>query len=122
MDEQKWLSIGDELINSVKDQFPSHAVFSSTVDHLRHSYAANIYWKLGNDRARPNKPSRIIQVIISGEAIDDSQYDSRRDNMRERFVKYITSKNNQFNPEHDEPYGKSPPVEEWLVDNTVLNF
>lgn len=122
MDEQKWLSIGDELINSVKDQFPSHAEFSSIVNPLRHSFVANIHWKLGNDRARPNKSSRIMQVIISDEVIDDSQYDSCQVNVKERFVKYITSKNNQFNLEHDEQYGNSPPVEEWLVDNAVLNF
>lgn len=121
MDDQKWLSIGDELIKSVKDKFPLYAEISSIIDRDRRGYVARIHWRLGSDKERPNKSSRIILVIISGEAIDDSHYDSRRNEVHAKFEKFIDSKIKQFNPEHDESYNKLPPVDEWLVDNACIN-
>lgn len=122
MDETKWLSIGDKLVESVKEKFPSHAEYSSIIDHRRYGYLANIHWKLNNDKNRPNKPSRIILIVISGEAIEDSDYDKRHAVVQERFQKFINEKVKHFNPEHDEPYGKAPPIEEWIVDTGLLNF
>lgn len=122
MNQEKWKAIGDELLESIKDMFPPHAEFSSIVDHGRYSYLANIHWKLNNDNKRPNKPSRIILIVISGEALEDSDYNNRSNLVQERFKKFICDKVKHHNAEHDEPYGDAPPVEEWLVDTRLLNF
>jgi|GEM_PF-1252232 hypothetical protein len=122
MDQGKWKAIGDQLLESVKDRFPSHTEYGSTIDHGRYAYLANIHWKLNTDKNRPNKTSRIILIVISGEAIEDSDYDKRCNLVQERFKKFISEKMKYFNAEHGESYGKVPPVEEWYVDTGTLNF
>lgn len=121
MNNHQLLVIGDELIASVKELFPKHAEFNSQIDHSKHAYICSIYWKLNNDKDRPNKPSRIILVTISREAIEDSDYENRKQIIQERFKAVIAAKYKSFNPEHDIPRYQSPPTEEWLIENNSLN-
>ncbi len=121
MDQGKWKAIGDQLLDSIKDMFPLHAEYSSIIDHGRYGYLANIHWKLNNDINRPNKSSRIILIVILGEALEDSDYDHRSNLVQERFKRFISDKLKHHNAEHDEPYGKAPPIDEWIVDNICLN-
>jgi hypothetical protein len=120
MDEKEWLSVGNELIGCVKDQFPG-AHFNSRIDHSRYSFICNICWKLNTDRDRPNKLSKIISVIISGEAIEDSDYDNNKATIQKKFQDYIETKRKGFDPEHDEPYGQPPPMEEWVITSKHLH-
>jgi hypothetical protein len=71
-----------------------------------------IDWKLGNDPARPYKRSRLIRVIIPGEAIDDCADFKKAGS---RFRKIIEDKLSVFHPDHDTRKCGSPPKEEWIV-------
>lgn len=84
MDTQKWLSIGTELIGSVKNQFPSHADYEPRIDNG--NFVCRINWKLNNDINRPSKRSRIILVRISNEALEDADYDNNQAILHERFT------------------------------------
>lgn len=121
MNDCELLVIGDELITSVKELFPKHAEFNSWIDHSKWAYICNVCWKLNNDKNRPNKPSRIILVNIPREAIEDSNYENRKQILQERFKAIIQEKYKSFNPEHNIPRYQSPPTEEWLVNNNTLN-
>jgi len=120
MNNNQLLSIGDKLIASVKELFPKHAEFNSWVDHSRSAYVCNISWKLNNDVNRPNKPSRIILVIISREAIEDCNYENREQIIKEKFKDIIQKKYKSFDPDHDVSRYQSPPTEEWFVDSNIL--
>ena len=121
MNNQQLVSIGNELITSVKGIFPQNAEFECHYDSTRLAFVCTVYWKLNNDDRRPNKPSRIIVIVVSSESIEDSGYEKRKSIVHERFKTFIQAKYNQFTPNHDEPYGKPPPTEEWLIDNNLLN-
>jgi hypothetical protein len=122
MNDRQLLAISDELIAFVKELFPKHAEFNSWMDHSKWAYICNICWKLNSDKDRPNKPSRIILVIISREAIEDSNYENRKQIVQEKFKAIIQEKYKLFNADHDIPRYQSPPTEEWLVDSNSLNF
>ena len=80
-------------------------------------YAGNgvvlrIDWKLRGDPNRPNKRSRLIRVIIPGEAIDDCTDFKMAGS---RFKEIIQAKLSTFNPDHDTPKYSSPLIEQWFV-------
>jgi len=81
-------------------------------------FILRINWKLKNDRDRPNKPSRLIRVIISEEAIEDCNNFNKAGS---RFREVIENKLSTFNPEHDNPRDLGPPIEEWEISTFDLN-
>lgn len=121
MNDKELLAIGNELISSMNGIFPPEANFETFLDHSRLSFACSIYWKLGNDRNRPNKPSKIIIILISYEAIEDSNYQKRDREVQDKFRSFIDAKYKTFNPDHNEPREKSPPNEEWIVVSNILS-
>lgn len=77
-----------------------------------------IDWKLGNTPNRPNKRSRLIRVIISEEVIEDCE-DFKLAGTK--FFKVIQKKMASFDPEHDQPRGAAPPVENWTISTFDIN-
>jgi DNA-directed RNA polymerase subunit M/transcription elongation factor TFIIS len=78
-----------------------------------------IDWPLNTDQNRPNKRSRIINLIIAYEAIEDC----RDFNIAERNLKrFIQEKLIYFNPEHEHSKYMSQPVQEWVVTTSTLNL
>jgi hypothetical protein len=84
MDDEKIHAIGNELIDSIRDIFPKESKIESFMDGSRLSFVCSLYWKLGNDASRPNKPSKIILIIISYEAIEDSNYEQRQQVVKDK--------------------------------------
>ena len=121
MNDNQLLAISEELVDAIKESFPSHAEFNFWVDHLRDACIIRICWKLNNDKDRPNKFSRIILIVISREAIEDSDYKNRKQLVLEKFKSFIQENYKSFIPNHDAPRYQSPPTEEWLLDNKGLN-
>lgn len=112
--------IGRELINSVLHMFPPLAEEAPKTTMLNGDFHAIIYWKINNDPNRPNKPSCRIRIIIPHEAINDVHYEQNKDKVKIKFSKFIETKLQNFNPDHNEPVS-SPPIEEWLVESIYLN-
>jgi len=112
MNTQKILSIGSNLINTVKKIFPQHAEYELGGDS--NGFYCLIDWKLHNDKIRPNKRSRIIKIIISTEALDDYNDSSLQlqQSSQTNLYKHINSKYRKFNPDHNVPKGREAPVEE----------
>src|SRR5690606_24396629 len=101
MDKSEIIKIGDDLIESVKDIFPADAEYDSRFDGMRGGYVSRINWKLNNDETRPNKPARIILIIISEEAVDDSDYWNHRLDVQQKFYKEIKQRYVSFVPVHN---------------------
>lgn len=94
--------------------FPTKAEFryleNPPVNHI-----IRVSWFLENDKSRPNKRSRLIVIRIPYETIEDYPDESEEDRNRadNRFESFIRAKFKNFNPDHDEPKGKSPEPEIW---------
>ena len=112
MDEKQLLLIGKQLIDLVKDIFPSHAEFNNRCED--NSFISIIHWKLNNDQNRPNKRSRIIKIKISQESIEDGYYTPQQPY---KFQSLIKERYARFVPEHDASRDESPPMEEWLINS-----
>ncbi len=86
-------------------------------------YEIWIDWKLGDDFSRPNKRSREIQLKIEREAVEDylANNSTRRLEADNRLRCFVEKNYENFNPDHDEPLGKTVSVEEWVVKTSLLN-
>ena len=73
--------------------------------------------KITGDPKRPNKPAKLIKIIIPKEKIDDyfEAPESSQKSFDEKLIKYIKTKSVNFNPDHGESYDRDTPIEEWLV-------
>jgi len=71
-----------------------------------------IHWKLGNDKKRLNKRSRLIQIRIEEVAIDDC-VDSNEAGLKLKEI--IEVKLSTFDPDVDSP------IEEWEISTSDLN-
>ena len=120
MDNDSLRAIGDELIGSIRGVFPNGAEIETCMDGSRLSFVCTVYWKLGDDISRPNKPSKIILIIISYEAIEDSDYHQHEQAVKDKLREFIKTKYKDFNPNHNEPRENSPPNEEWIVVSNIL--
>ena len=80
-------------------------------------------WRLSTDLFRASKRSRMIRIVIAGEAISD--YARRDDGERlasdARFVAWLKQQLSTFNPDHDSPLGVEPPAVTWPVSTLALN-
>lgn len=77
----------------------------------------DITGKITGDPHRPNKHAKSIEITISKEKLDDylEGPKSSQKSFDERLIEYIKTKTANFNPDHDTPYDRSPPVERWPV-------
>ncbi len=112
-----------QFVDLIKDVFPNHAEFNTWCDGSRMSCICRICWKLNDDKSRPNKPSKIILIVISHEALDDYNDGSTNEQQdaQERFKEFIKKKYSNFDPNHDTPKYQTPPTEEWLVITSLIN-
>ena len=112
---KKWVEL-------LKPIFPPNAEFRSYVSG---DYYIEVGWKLCNapDQLNKSSHSRKIQLKITEEAVEDYlQNDpdqrARADNKLKSFVE---KKYSEFNPDHNVPPYKSPPVETWVIKTGLLN-
>ncbi len=124
MNKQALVSLGDDLISNIKDLFPESSEFESQYNSNKRAFECTIYWHLNNDEARPQKLSRIILIVISNEALEEfhSRGKGKQKIAQEKFERYIKEKLKLFSPDHNESSRHAPPVEEWLIDNNLLNY
>lgn len=120
MNNTEMCSIGNELIDTVRDVFPKEAEIETFMDGSQLSFVCSVYWKLGNDANRPNKPSKIILIIISYETINDVNYKQRKQEVQNKFKHFIETQYNNFNPDHQSPREKAPPNETWAITTNIL--
>lgn len=110
-------SFCEELKNIIKDIFPENAELKCyDIDIV-------ISWKLNNDKNRPNKRSKTIKIIITEEFFEDyrDNTEDKQKAAREGFKKYIKTKYENFEPDHDEQKYQPPPMEEWVQLTSDLN-
>jgi hypothetical protein len=82
-----------------------------------------VTWRLKSDDFRPSKRSRMIRIVISGEAVED--YARGSDGVRlasnARFVSWLKRELAKFDPDHDAPLGVEPPPVTWSLGTLELN-
>jgi hypothetical protein len=82
-----------------------------------------VTWKLNTDPARPSKRSRTIRLVISEEAAED--YTAGSDGLRlasdSRFLAWLRSRLDAFDPNHEAPLGVEPPAVTWAISTLELN-
>ena len=86
-------------------------------------YVLLVSWRLGIDKARPNKRSKTVRITISEEAMNDytRATNGERDYADVRFEALLHSRLAAFDPAHDTRPGSEPPVEKWTVNTIELN-
>lgn len=102
--------IKEHLIHIIKENFQKdHYQYLHQID----DFCLDIYWKLNNDPSRPNKRSRKLRLIISEETLADYRdaNDEVRNSYDQKLNKFVADIINNFNGDHDTPYGETEPVE-----------
>lgn len=70
-------------------------------------YHVSNSWKLNNDSDRPNKRSKSLVITISQEALENYRDAPENSQIRaiEKLEEIVKARLNDFNPEHDAPWG-----------------
>ena len=112
---------GEYFINLVRPLFPNGADIN--YDQTEGDLVIRVFWILDPNSDRPNKPSKIINLRISSEALGDySNLSSDEQKRADQFViDFVEDKLRTFNPDYESPYGASPPTEKWLISTRMLN-
>lgn len=110
----------DEVVNIIRQIMPTDAeiqVVSSAFD-----FDVDVFWKLRDNPKRPNKMSKKISIHISHAAVRDYTSASERDQAvaYRRVNSFLSQKLANFDPKHNAPRHKSPPVEQWFIDTNLI--
>jgi hypothetical protein len=78
-------------------------------------------WKLKNDPARSNKPSRKIRIVIDQEAIEDYREKDQEGQRQadERLKEFVKESLKGFDPEHELIRYQTPPIEDWVASGIL---
>ena len=110
MDEIKkhWFDI-------IKEYFPIGA--DLFLNPTKDDFCLDVGWKLKNDQNRPNKKSRKLRLIIPEETIEDYREaaDGSKRSYDQKLILFMKKTMNNFEPDHNTPYGQPRPVETVLV-------
>ena len=113
--------VKNRFLATIKHEFPSHARFRI----CRENDAICIYvdWKLGTDPARPNKGSKMINICISCEAVDDytDGSEQNRQSADERLRRVVAARLQVFDPDHNVAVHVPVPIEQWTITTEMLN-
>ncbi len=82
-----------------------------------------VTWKLNTDPGRPSKRSRMIRLVVSEEAAED--YATGSYGLRlasdSRFLAWLRSRLDAFDPNHEAPLGVEPAAVTWVISTLELN-
>lgn len=111
---QHWFSL-------IAPLFPENAeLLSSSASNDFKVFAS---WLLNNDPQQPDKRSRIIEVEVPPEAIEQYQAKTsqRKASDDQKFVLQVQKFLSGFNPEHDSKPGERAPEVKMLICKSVLD-
>jgi hypothetical protein len=82
-----------------------------------------IAWTITDDIDRPSKPSRKIEIVIDNGILNDylNKNPDKQAKDIANFKKFIEQKYKLFNPEPETPRFSSPPTEQWVITDNILN-
>jgi len=110
-----------EIIGRIESRLPAQTRF--TAGNPEGGILIRIRWPLGGDPQRPYKSSRIIELRVSSEVLDDYLgRDKESDRAFDAILDFVRVKLENFDPEHATPYGLTPPVEVWGVTSDDLRL
>lgn len=91
-------------------------------DHSK-NFEASISWELDNDAKRPHKESRVIEIEVPDEVIDEYEAKSkeRKEMDDKKLALQISEFFQDFNPNHDTPVGQATPKKRIVIGRSVLN-
>jgi hypothetical protein len=117
--EEMEIELLRQWIDIIRPLFPSNAKF--TPGPYPGGCCLWVGWKLKNDPARPNKPSRKIRIIVAHEAIEDYRDKDRAAQRQadERLKEFVRERVRDFNPEHESPRYQTPPIEDWVASRIL---
>ena len=81
-----------------------------------------ISWRLGTDPQRPAKRSKTIRLTIEAEAVEDyaAAPPGQRQLADARLEQHLAQRLRQFEPDHQTPLGREPPIERWVIGTLAL--
>jgi hypothetical protein len=114
--------ICDELIEVLKGlkRFPETAQYNSEPDITIGAECIYIFWVLKGEPDRPAKSSKTIKITITTEALEKLENEKTQSTSLEAFKNVIKREMKDFNPDHNEPFGASPPLVEFLIDTSII--
>jgi hypothetical protein len=110
----------NQILQAIQDAMPTGAkIYPEQSDC---PLIFQVSWEL-NDPERPSKKSRTISICVSEEAIQDFEDAplQNQESASQRVFNFLNQKLSAFNPEHDTPAFTPPPVEQWIINSSVLN-
>ena len=105
----------------LKPLFPDGSEFK--VHEASPDFKATISWKLGTDRSRPNKRSKVIVVVVSAEAVDDyrNKPAGRQHSDDEKLKRFIQAQLAKHDPNHNNAQDVPPPEVQWVAGSNILD-
>ena len=116
------MTINDTLAQIAASVMPSNAEIR--VNTQIGQYQAGISWNLNNDADRPNKKSKTIILNVSDEVLQDlpNLPEAQQQAALNRIAEYLQSNLASFDPDHNAPYGVSPPSVTWIINSTIAGL
>lgn len=107
----------NRLLELIKPRFPKKADLRTSDDASPRSLCVRIDWCLKNDPGRPNKRSKLIDLRLSEEFVEDYEDGTSgiRTSMENRLVEFVTTMLRSFDPDHDAPRDVPPPQVVWIM-------
>ena len=106
-------------INLIRPLFPNSARFRTYFKSR--DYCIAIDWLLKTDLNRPRKKSKVIEITIREEFINDylEKNADQRIKIDKGLAEFIKQKLSVFDPDHNKTRYQRRPVEEWLVSSII---
>ena len=114
------MSIEAEILQAIRNAMPSKAEIQVVAG--AGAFNVNVSWTLDDDPDRPNKMSKTISISLSHEAAQDfaSASVASQASGYKRVASFLSERLAEFDPQHNAPKHKSPPVEQWIISSAVL--
>lgn len=116
---ERWREIAERV-------FPEDAriiELPARTPHEANEWRLLVSWRLGTDPARPSKRSKIVQIVIDDEALEDYAHSpiGARFAADARLEAWLRAKWESFDGDHDTQERFYPPVVPWKVGTRDLN-
>jgi len=114
------MSLEEQILQAVTEVMPPNV--EVRVEPGRKEFKVRVSWKLNDDPERPNKTSKILLICVSHEAVEDYATASciEQEAAYRRIVTFLSAKLATFDPQHNEPIYKAPPVVRWVITPDVV--
>lgn len=116
------MGLQETIFDAIRRSMPADAHVDISSSESR--FFVSVAWRLNDDPDRPNKMSKTISIHVTHEAAQDfaSAPEHIQAQVSSRIDRFLRTNLASFDPRHDTPRDKAPPVVRWDITTSTLGL